>query len=212
MCVCVPGHRCVLVQPVSQRGGRLQHPTRSLSSVGRQQVGWAPLCLVPFVEASVEDLMRSIAGIKTCTRVHKRLLVYSFFLYPVSNKWIHERGQEWRRPCALNETEWWPEWSLPPHVLRPCQRPRRQIRQEACTGSKRITPSLRTLSFPHRCYALSPEVVWVNDKPLDIFIFLFLGISMTDYVLWMFDSTPMCPSLWTPFLRWGHPSAVTWNL
>ncbi|XP_012719431.2 prolyl 4-hydroxylase subunit alpha-1b isoform X2 [Fundulus heteroclitus] len=23
----------------------------------------------------------------------------------VSNKWIHERGQEWRRPCALNETE-----------------------------------------------------------------------------------------------------------
>ncbi|KAM6916330.1 prolyl 4-hydroxylase subunit alpha-1b isoform 2-T2 [Xenentodon cancila] len=23
----------------------------------------------------------------------------------VSNKWIHERGQEWRRPCGLNETE-----------------------------------------------------------------------------------------------------------
>uniref|UniRef100_A0A8C9XC70 Prolyl 4-hydroxylase subunit alpha-1 n=1 Tax=Sander lucioperca TaxID=283035 RepID=A0A8C9XC70_SANLU len=23
----------------------------------------------------------------------------------VSNKWIHERGQEWRRPCSLNETE-----------------------------------------------------------------------------------------------------------
>ncbi|KAM3862761.1 prolyl 4-hydroxylase subunit alpha-1b isoform 2-T2 [Diretmus argenteus] len=23
----------------------------------------------------------------------------------VSNKWIHERGQEWRRPCHLNETE-----------------------------------------------------------------------------------------------------------
>ncbi|XP_028982847.1 prolyl 4-hydroxylase subunit alpha-1b isoform X2 [Betta splendens] len=23
----------------------------------------------------------------------------------VSNKWIHERGQEWRRPCAINETE-----------------------------------------------------------------------------------------------------------
>lgn len=24
----------------------------------------------------------------------------------VSNKWIHERGQEWRRPCGLKETEW----------------------------------------------------------------------------------------------------------
>ncbi|XP_055018523.1 prolyl 4-hydroxylase subunit alpha-1b isoform X2 [Boleophthalmus pectinirostris] len=23
----------------------------------------------------------------------------------VSNKWIHERGQEWRRPCSLNETD-----------------------------------------------------------------------------------------------------------
>ncbi|XP_054655292.1 prolyl 4-hydroxylase subunit alpha-1-like isoform X1 [Dunckerocampus dactyliophorus] len=23
----------------------------------------------------------------------------------VSNKWIHERGQEWRRPCGLNETD-----------------------------------------------------------------------------------------------------------
>uniref|UniRef100_A0AAV2JJ04 Prolyl 4-hydroxylase subunit alpha-1 n=1 Tax=Knipowitschia caucasica TaxID=637954 RepID=A0AAV2JJ04_KNICA len=23
----------------------------------------------------------------------------------VSNKWIHERGQEWRRPCGLNESE-----------------------------------------------------------------------------------------------------------
>lgn len=23
----------------------------------------------------------------------------------VSNKWIHERGQEWRRPCALSESE-----------------------------------------------------------------------------------------------------------
>ncbi|KAF7669100.1 hypothetical protein LDENG_00247710 [Lucifuga dentata] len=23
----------------------------------------------------------------------------------VSNKWIHERGQEWRRPCSINETE-----------------------------------------------------------------------------------------------------------
>ncbi|MEQ2304742.1 Prolyl 4-hydroxylase subunit alpha-1, partial [Ameca splendens] len=23
----------------------------------------------------------------------------------VSNKWIHERGQEWRRPCGVNETE-----------------------------------------------------------------------------------------------------------
>lgn len=28
------------------------------------------------------------------------------FLLLVSNKWIHERGQEWRRPCGLNETEW----------------------------------------------------------------------------------------------------------
>lgn len=25
----------------------------------------------------------------------------------VSNKWIHERGQEFRRPCGLNETAWW---------------------------------------------------------------------------------------------------------
>uniref|UniRef100_A0A4W6ER07 Prolyl 4-hydroxylase subunit alpha-1 n=1 Tax=Lates calcarifer TaxID=8187 RepID=A0A4W6ER07_LATCA len=25
----------------------------------------------------------------------------------VSNKWIHERGQEWRRPCGLTETDGW---------------------------------------------------------------------------------------------------------
>ncbi len=39
----VPGLCSVLVQSVCQRGGRLQHPTCSLSSAGRQQVGWAPL-------------------------------------------------------------------------------------------------------------------------------------------------------------------------
>lgn len=32
----------------------------------------------------------------------RRLL---FLLSPVSNKWIHERGQEWRRPCGLTESE-----------------------------------------------------------------------------------------------------------
>lgn len=25
------------------------------------------------------------------------------FLFVVSNKWIHERGQEFRRPCALHQ-------------------------------------------------------------------------------------------------------------
>lgn len=34
------------------------------------------------------------------------------FLFSVSNKWIHERGQEWRRPCGLNETEWWVRHNL----------------------------------------------------------------------------------------------------
>lgn len=33
------GHRSVLVQPVCQWGRRLQHPTRSMSGVGGQQVG-----------------------------------------------------------------------------------------------------------------------------------------------------------------------------
>lgn len=31
----------------------------------------------------------------------------SLIAYPlVSNKWIHERGQEFRRPCSLKETDW----------------------------------------------------------------------------------------------------------
>lgn len=37
------GHRSVLVQPVCQWGRRLQHPTRSMSGVGGQQVGWVPV-------------------------------------------------------------------------------------------------------------------------------------------------------------------------
>jgi len=29
--------------------------------------------------------------------------IYFVSYNPVSNKWIHERGQEFRRPCALDE-------------------------------------------------------------------------------------------------------------
>lgn len=46
-------------------------------------------------------------------KIHRtiHLMSFSFFLslivYAlVSNKWIHERGQEFRRPCALQETDW----------------------------------------------------------------------------------------------------------
>lgn len=37
---CLSGLCSVLVQPVCQWGRRLQHPTRSMSGVGGQQVGW----------------------------------------------------------------------------------------------------------------------------------------------------------------------------
>uniref|UniRef100_A0A8C7ZZE0 Prolyl 4-hydroxylase subunit alpha-1 n=1 Tax=Oryzias sinensis TaxID=183150 RepID=A0A8C7ZZE0_9TELE len=37
----------------------------------------------------------------------------------VSNKWIHERGQEWRRPCGLNDTRH-PNGSLCPQLFAIC--------------------------------------------------------------------------------------------
>lgn len=46
-------------------------------------------------------------------KIHRtiHLMSFSFFLSLiacplVSNKWIHERGQEFRRPCTLQETDW----------------------------------------------------------------------------------------------------------
>lgn len=55
----------------------------------------------------------SVKSIKTTETVFS-----SHFFISVSNKWIHERGQEWRRPCGLSESEWlkWrPHSPLHPH-------------------------------------------------------------------------------------------------
>lgn len=42
---------------------------------------------------------------KPCFAIFDRHIFFSFVL-SVSNKWIHERGQEFRRPCGLTEVDW----------------------------------------------------------------------------------------------------------
>ena len=144
-------------------------------------------------------------------------LIIFFLPSLVSNKWIHERGQEWRRPCGLNETEWWKKKS-PHHLSDPppspspllCdQRTLLQITDDTC-GNMGLSPSIQNTPVIPSCYAPSPQIVWVSVEPLDS-----VSIAATDMFLRLLAGFEKhtCPffyswvlslhSVWTLALWWG---------
>ncbi|KAH0623565.1 hypothetical protein JD844_006455 [Phrynosoma platyrhinos] len=43
--------------------------------------------------------------VSICVSFNVQMWLFFLFLFIVSNKWIHERGQEFRRPCSLSELD-----------------------------------------------------------------------------------------------------------
>lgn len=52
-----------------------------------------------------------------------------FYFFLVSNKWIHERGQEFLRPCGLTEVDW---TLTPPYSFLYCANTLKNTRAHTC--------------------------------------------------------------------------------
>jgi len=114
-----------------------------------------------------------------------------FFLLSVSNKWIHERGQEFRRPCGLSQED--REWTPPPthtHTHTPALMP---------------TTSLPRLDFMIEKYFMRQCYLgdWLEN---DVMMFInhqkqnqglrHVSVSLFRWVKWPSAKSRLLPRLW----------------